>query len=137
MSIPADHILVVHGKLSVNVPRKLFKGDDAMPDEQKVAEFRKMLSERYPWLSENALDIFMKNAREKMLNIMDEETCGRNTARKLIAKDDMEGAVKHLRRWLNDHPENGDSWYLLGEVLCKIGRTEEGYAAIARGRSLK
>ena len=37
---------------------------------------------------------------------------------------------------LEQNPEDVDNWYALGELLCKAGRTEEGYKALNRGRSL-
>ena len=134
--IPQDHVAVVHGKLTVNVPRSIFAGDAAVPDEKGTERFRKMLMERYPWLSENALDVIMRNARNAVIRTMDEETCGRAGARRLVSKGRAEEAITHLRRFLETDPQNADSWYLLGEILCKVGETEKGYAAFRRGRDL-
>ena len=49
---------------------------------------------------------------------------------------DIEGAIKHLRKFLDDDPDDADSWLALGNLLCKAGRTEEGYKAINKARSL-
>ena len=134
--IPADHVAVNHGKLTVNVPRSVFVGDDAVPDETEVRRFGKMLMERYPWLSENAMDVIMRNARNAVLKKIDEETGGKARARLLMSEDRTEEAITHLRSHLEADPQNADTWYLLGEALCKTGRTEEGYAAFRRGRDL-
>jgi len=134
--IPADHVAVDHGKLKVNVPRSIFAGDGAVPDEEEVGRFTKMLMERYPWLSENATDVIIRNARKAVLKMIDEETGGRARARLLISEDRTDEAITHLRRHLEADPQNADTWYLLGEALCKAGRTEEGYAAFRRGRDL-
>ena len=58
MSAPEGYIEVVHGKLTVNVPRKLFTGVDAVLDEKKAAEFGAMLKSRYPWLTDGSLEVF-------------------------------------------------------------------------------
>lgn len=137
MSMPHDHIAVVHGNLTVSVPRSLFIGSEAVPHEPEVKRFRKMISERYPWLSENALDVLMKNAREKMLKVIDEETGGRARAKTLMDHGKVEEAVRHLEKHLKTDPCDADTWYMLGEALCKIGRTQEGYAAISKGRKLR
>ena len=133
---PEDHIAVVHGNMTINVPRSIFIGDGAVPDTKRTKAFRKMMMERYPWLSENSMDVIMRNARNMILKMMDEETCGRAGARRLISENRVEEAILHLKRFLEKEPENADSWYLLGEVLCKAGMTDEGYAAFSRGRDL-
>jgi len=136
MNAPADHIVVMHGNLSVNIPRKLFKGPEAIPLDNEVNKFRKTLKDRYPWLTENSLDVLMKNARRVMLTTIDVETSGKAQAKILIEQGKLELAVKHLKRHLEMDPEDPDVWYLLGETLCKMGKTEEGYAAMNRGRDL-
>lgn len=136
MPTPDYHIVVTHGSLNVNVPRSLFKGTQAVPDEDAVKKFRKMLRERYPWLTENAMDVFMRNARRIMLETIDRETAGRAKSRELAAEGRIEEAIKHIRRHLEQDPNDADLWYLLGELLCKAGRADEGYAAMNRGRDL-
>ena len=46
MSAPEGYIEVTHGKLTVNVPRKLFSGVDATLDEAQAEEFGRMLKSR-------------------------------------------------------------------------------------------
>ncbi|MDY0293439.1 MAG: tetratricopeptide repeat protein [Candidatus Methanomethylophilaceae archaeon] len=136
MTAPAGHISVAHGSLTVSVPRSLFRGSGAEPDEEKVRGFGDLLRARYPWLTEGSLEVLMRNARREMLRIIDEETCGRARSRDLAAEGRLEEAVAHLERHLERNPGDADSWYALGELLCRAGRPEEGYRAINRGRDL-
>lgn len=80
------HISVKHGNMLINVPRNLFRGPDCEFVDDKVKEFRRIMSGRYPWLTENSLDVLLRNARNEMLRITDEET----------------GAVPRARAW---HPK--------------------------------
>ena len=134
MSAPDGYITVVHGKMSVNVPRNCFSGADAAIDRKKADEFGKLIRARYPWLTEGSLEVLFNNARKEMLRVLDEESGGRNTCRRLEKKGDLEGAIEHIREHLEEDPEDPDAWYALGELLCKAGRTEEGYRAFAEGR---
>ena len=130
------HITVQHGSLSIKVPRDLFHGPECELVEDKVRDFRDMLSKRYPWLTENALDVFMKNARKEMLRTIDEETGGRTASKQMASKGKFDDAIRHLKEHLERDPNDADSWYTLGELLCKSGKVEEGYRAMNRGRSL-
>ena len=136
MSVPENHITISHGSMTVNIPRDVFEGPDAVMNPEKEKELRDMLSKRYPWLTSNALDVIMKNARREMLRVMDEESGGRSTSRRLSSQGKNEMAIAHLEQHLKEHPEDADSWYALGELLCKVGRAEEGYKAMKKGRSL-
>jgi len=134
--IPAGHFPVTHGKLVVNVPRDIFKGDGAAIDREKAAPFREMLEARYPWLTDNSLDVLMETARKTMVGILDEETNGRSLSRELESQGRTEEAIGHLKEHLEKDPQDADTWYALGELLCRSGRAEEGYKAFARGREL-
>jgi len=134
--IPAGHFSVIHGNLVVNVPRNIFKGNGAAIDEEKAAPFRDMLKHRYPWLTENSLNILMENARAAMIRILDEETNGRSLSEELESRGRPDEAIRHLKKHLEKNPQDADTWYALGELLCRSGRTEEGYKAFARGREL-
>ena len=127
---------MAHGSLTVNVPRSLFRGNECAYDPAKQAEFGRMLRSRYPWLTEGSLEVFYRTAQREMLAVKDEETCGRNGSILLESSGDIEGAIKHLRKFLDDDPDDADSWLALGNLLCKAGRTEEGYKAINRAHSL-
>ncbi|MDR2698695.1 MAG: tetratricopeptide repeat protein [Candidatus Methanoplasma sp.] len=134
--IPAGHFPVTHGKLSVSVPRSIFKGGGAAIDEEKATPFRAMLRSRYPWLTDNSLDVLMEKARKTLVGILDEETHGRSLSRELESRGRTEEAIGHLREHLERNPDDADTWYALGELLCRSGRAEEGYKAFARGREL-
>lgn len=136
MTAPENYISVTHGSMTVNVPRDLFEGNDASFNEQRVTEFRSMLQRRYPWLSDNSMDVLMRNARKEMLRVMDEESGGRSTSKRLASQGKYQMAIQHLEEHLKEHPDDADSWYALGELLCKAGRAEEGYRAMKKGRSL-
>ena len=131
-----DDLKVVHGSMTLSVPRDLFRGQDAEFVPDKVMRYRDIIGHRYPWLSENALDVIMQNARKEMLRVMDEESGGISGSRRLSARGRDDLAIMHLEERLKEHPDDTDSWYALGELLCKAGRTEEGYAALRKGRSL-
>lgn len=130
------HITVTHGSLTIKVPRDLFYGPECELDEKKTKEFRDILSKRYPWLTENGLDVIMRNARKEMLRTIDEETGGRVASKNMASKGKYDQAIKHLKAHLERDPNDADSWYTLGELLCKAGNVEEGYRAMNRGRSL-
>ena len=134
--IPADHFSVTHGNLVVSVPREIFRGYAAVIDESRAVPFRELLKSRYPWLTENSLDVLMANARKIMVGILDEETNGRSLSKDLESRGRPDEAIKHLKEHLEKDPENAETWYALGELLCRNGRTEEGYKAFARGREL-
>ena len=122
--------------MTVNVPRDLFRGPDAEVVPEKTLPFRRMMRNRYPWLSENAMDIIMNRARQEMLRILDEESGGRALSARLANSGDTVGAIRHLQEHLAEDPDDADSWYALGKLLCQCGRTAEGYQAFARGRKL-
>jgi tetratricopeptide (TPR) repeat protein len=127
---------VTHGNLTVSVPRNIFKGDGAAIDEEKAAPFRQMLKQRYPWLTDNSLDVLMEKARRTMIGIRNEETNGLSMCRELESQGRPEEAIKHLRKRLEIDSNDPDLGYALGELLCKTRQKEEGYKAFAKGREL-
>ena len=130
------YITVMHGNMTVNVPRDLFVGPDASFDKDKTDRFREVMKSRYPWLNSNSMDVLLNNARKEMLRVRDEETGGRSESKRYASQGKNELAIRHLEDYLKEHPDDADSWYALGELLCKCGRTEEGYRALNKGRSL-
>ncbi len=132
----AGHITVVHGNLTVDVPRRLFKGADCTIDDEAAAPFMDMLRGRYPWLTQNSVDVLMTKARREMIRVLDEETKGRSHSSSLADKGKLDEAIAHMRLHIEMDPEDADSWYALGELLCKAGDAEEGYKALNRGRAL-
>ncbi len=130
----ANHITVQHGNLCVDVPRSIFTGNDCRVDPEKAAPFRTMVRNRYPWISENSMDVLLVKAQKEMMRVRDQETNGRSHSRHLESIGKVEEAIAHLQLHLENEPDDADSWYRLGELLCKAGRPEEGYKAFARGR---
>ena len=137
MTVPQDCIEVVHGKMTLAVPRDIFSGRDAVIDQEKARSFAEKTKKRYPWVTDNAMEVIMRNARKEMLRLNDERTGGRSTSKRLESEGKTEMAILHLRKHLEEHPDDADSWYALGELLCKTGKVEEGHRAINKGRSLK
>ena len=136
MTAPENHITVNHGSMAVNVPRDLFRGIDAELVDDKVIEFRSMMKKRYPWLSDGSLDVLLRNARKEMLRVMDEESGGRSTSKRLSSQGKHSIAIEHMIEHLNEDPGDADGWYTLGELYFKAGKVDEGYKAMNRGRSL-
>ena len=136
MTVPQDCIEVVHGKMTLAVPKDIFSGRDAVIDEGKARQFSEKTKSRYPWITDNAMEVIMRNARKEMLRLNDDRTGGRSTSRRLESEGKTEMAILHLEQHLEEHPDDAESWYALGELLCRLGRVEEGHRAINRGRSL-
>ena len=131
-----DTISVMHGNMTVNVPRDIFKGNDGRIDETKEKEFRSLMKGRYPWLNDNSLEVIMRNARKEYLRTVDRETDGRSIAMRYASQGKNELAIMHLEDYLKKNPEDIDAWFAMGELLCKVGRVEEGSRAMNKGRSL-
>ncbi len=136
MTVPDDCLEIAHGKMILAVPKNIFSGRDAEIDEEKAKQFSEKTKRRYPWITDNAMVVVLRNARKEMLRLNDERTGGRSTSRKLESEGKTEMAIMHLKKHLEEHPDDADSWYALGELLCKSGKVEEGYRAINKGRSL-
>lgn len=133
--VPAGHVAVSHGKLLLTFPRSLFQGPDLVAREPEMSTFLQTVRSRYPWLSENALKVIVKNARRELERVIWEEKKGSRAGRELM-ESDLELSIAHLQRHLHENPEDADAWYVLGESLCRAGRQEEGYQAFQRGRRL-
>ena len=136
MTVPSDCIEVIHGKMTLAVPKDLFSGRDEVIDEGKAKAFAEKTKKRYPWVTDNAMEVIFRNARKEMLRLNDERTGGRSTSKRLESEGKTEMAIQHLKKHLEEHPDDADSWYALGELLCKSGKVEEGHRAINKGRSL-
>ncbi|MBQ8179130.1 MAG: tetratricopeptide repeat protein [Candidatus Methanomethylophilaceae archaeon] len=132
--VQADHISVTHGNLTVDVPRRLFKGRECTLDEAAAEPFRRIVQARYPWVSDNSMDVLLKKARMEMIRVRDEETKGRDHSMNLASEGRLDEAIEHMKLHLELDPDDADSWYALGDLLCKAGRGMEGYKAYNRGR---
>lgn len=132
----AGHITVVHGNLTVDVPRRIFKGRECRIDEEAAGPFREMIRGRYPWLSEGSVDVLLSKAQREMVRVLDEETNGKSHSAVLAQSGRLDEAIAHMRRHIEADPQDPDSWYALGELLCQAGDAVEGYKAINRGSEL-
>jgi tetratricopeptide (TPR) repeat protein len=128
-------IEVKHGSLTLNVPLSIFvKGTSDLND--KSDEYFSMLRRRYPWLTENSIAVLRRTTSGEMERVIEDGLRGPRKARMLSDDGKDIDAIKHLESYLIDFPEDGDAWYALGEILCKIGRNEEGYKAMNHGRRM-
>lgn len=103
-----------HGSLTVSVPYSIFKGNTAVLDPVGERRFRNLLSSRYPWLTMNALDVIVNNAREERERRIEEMKTVFQKARELIEKDRIEGALDLLDRHLEDYPDDAEALYAKG-----------------------
>ena len=67
----ADHITVVHGSLTVDVPRSIFRGAELEIDPERAEPFRRMIQDRYPWITDNSMDVLLNKARKEMIRVRD------------------------------------------------------------------
>ena len=134
--VQADHISVVHGSLTVDVPRRLFKGPECTLDEEAAGPFRELVRNRYPWISDNSVDVLLRKARLEMIRVRDEESKGKEHSRVLASQGKLDDAIRHMELHLELDPDDAHSWYELGNLLCRAGRAEEGYRAFNKGRKV-
>jgi tetratricopeptide (TPR) repeat protein len=126
---------VKHGSLELNVPLSVFvKGTCDLSKDSDV--YFGMLQQRYPWLNDNSIAVLKRRVQEEMRTVIEQQLRGPKKARMLSAEGKDMQAIQHLESYLIDFPDDGDAWYVLGEILCKIGRNEDGYKAINHGRRL-
>ena len=129
----ADHVTVIHGSMTVDVPRKVFKGKECTIDWDEAEPFKRIVMSRYPWISENAFKVIMNKAQMEMLRVRDEETNGREYSRTLAQKGKTDEAIEHLRLRLSLDPNDAKAWYDLGELLFKKGDASGGFDAFRKG----
>lgn len=129
----ADHVTVIHGSMTVDVPRRIFKGKECTIDWNEVEPFKKIIQSRYPWISDNAIKVIINKAQMEMMRVRDEETNGREYSKTLAQKGKLDDAIEHLRLRLELNPDDAKSWYDLGELLFKKGDASGGFDAFRRG----
>jgi len=131
-----NFIKMFHGRLEINVPKRMFRGRTAELVPEEVEKFRRTLSSRYPWLSRYALDEVIKGAQEAMADHIERTKRPVDRAREHMAKGRTKVALSLLEEHLVNEPEDADAWYLAAELLMKMGRGEDGFRAMARARQL-
>jgi tetratricopeptide (TPR) repeat protein len=126
---------VRHGSLELNIPYSVFvKGTSDLNDT--ADGYFSMLQQRYPWLNDNSIAVLRRRTGDEMRRIIEDGLRGPRKARILSKEGKDMQAIHHLEAYLIENPDDSDAWYVLGEILCKIGRTEEGYRMINHGRRL-
>lgn len=131
-----NFIKMYHGRLEINVPKRMFKGGTAELVPEEVEKFRGTLSSRYPWLSRYALDEVIKGAQEAMADHIERSKGPVQRAREYAAKGRLRAALRLVEEHLVEAPEDADAWYLAAELMMKLGRGEDGFRAMARARDL-
>jgi len=132
----ADHVTVIHGSMTVDVPRKIFKGKECTIDWDEVEPFKKIVQSRYPWISDNAIKVILNKAQMEMMRVRDEETNGREYSKTLAEKGKLDDAIAHLKLRLELNPNDAKAWYDLGELLFKKGDAKGGFDAFKKGDEL-
>lgn len=135
MTAPKDCFTIYHGKLQVNVPYDVFKTSSAELDPVRAEEFKKVMMSRYPWITENSMQVVFNKAKREMQTILDERREARGV-RCVSEVKDLPSEIVKTKRELERNPDDPMLWMRLGELLCKNGETEEGYKALNKGRSL-
>lgn len=124
-----------YGSLTLNIPLSVFvKGSSELNDSADA--YFSMLGERYPWLSKNSLAVLRRRTEKAMRDVIEENLRGAQKARMMSAEGKHMEAIVHLESYLVEFPDDSDAWYALGDALCGIGRTDDGYKAINHGRRL-
>ncbi len=80
--------------------------------------------------------MILEEAKEAMEKDIERGRSPSDKARERISKGDLKGALKLIEMHLVDSPQDADAWYVAGEVLCKMGRVEEGYRALGHAKKL-
>lgn len=124
MSAPEGYFSVSHGSTTLNVPRSIFQGENAVLNQAEADRFYGIVRRRYPWITPNSYKVLLDTARKEFLALRDEETGGISTSRIMAADGDLKGAIRHLRKHLEEDPEDADAWNELGQLLCRAGDAE-------------
>jgi predicted Zn-dependent protease len=130
-----NFIQVRHGRMLINVPRTLFKGKRADFVKTEADRFGKELRSRYPWLSENAVIVILREARQTMLSLIEMESGPVDIARTAFEDGRPTQALQILDKHLQLHADDSDAWHLRGVILMRLGNAEEGFKSLARSRS--
>jgi len=132
----SNFIKVQHGSMELNVPVRLFHPGTNKIREDEAAKLRAGLRAKYPWLTDNAVDVILKSAQEEMARLIDSRKTAAERAREMLRAGRIEQAVEFLEINLDIDPDDADSWYVMGEALMRSGRQKEGFQAMHKARSL-
>ncbi len=130
-----NFIEVGHGHLRVNVPLSAYEGSTYHIRPEEAEKLKTLLASRYPWLTANALKVFIEEAERTMYDHIQSQLGYMEKARNALRSGNFEKARRMAEEQLERLPEDPDVWYVLGESLCRLGKNEEGFATLAKARS--
>ena len=130
-----NFIQVSHGHLLVNVPLTSYDGTTYRIKPEEAEKLKQLLASRYPWLSQNALKVFIEEAEQAMFERIQSQLGYMEKARNALRSGNYDRAKRMAEKQLEHLPEDSDAWYVLGESLCKLGESDKGFAALAKARS--
>jgi hypothetical protein len=130
-----NFIQVRHGRMLINIPYTLFRGKRAEIVSSEAERLGRGLRARYPWLSENAVQVVFKEARETMLSLIEMESGPVEIARTTYEDGHPTDALRMLDEHLRTHENDSDAWHLRGVILMRLGRADEGFKSLARSRT--
>ena len=133
---PAHFIKVGHGKMELNIPITLFEEGTARIRMEQAEMLREKLKCQYPWLSDNAIDVILRNASEEMSRLIETRKPPSQKAREMIDQGRYEQALAYLDVHLDLEPEDIDCWYVRSETLFKLERNEEAFQSMRTGQRL-
>ena len=132
----ANFIKVQHGSMELNIPTKLFEPGTNRIRQDEANKLRAGLKAKYPWLTDNAVDVILRNSQEEMSRLMDARRSAAERAREMLREGKNEHALAFLEAHLDVEPDDADAWYVRGEALMRAGRAKEGFEAMHHARSL-
>ena len=130
-----NFIQVRHGRMLINAPRTMFRGNRAEIVSAEAERFGRELRSRYPWLSENAVRVVLGEARQTMLALIEMESSPVEQARTRFEDGHPSEALQMLDAHLLKHKDDSSAWHLRGVILMRLGRADEGFKSLARSRS--
>jgi len=130
-----NFIEVSHGHLLVNVPLSAYEGTTYHIRPEEAEKLKRMLASRYPWLSPNALKVFIEEAEQAMFDRIQSQLGYMDKARHAMATGNYQRSKLMAERHLERLPDDSDALYVLGESLCRLGESEKGLATLAKARS--
>ncbi|MCG7845333.1 MAG: hypothetical protein MIO90_07885 [Methanomassiliicoccales archaeon] len=130
-----NFIEVCHGHLRVNVPFTAYEGSTYKMKVEEAERLKALLASRYPWLTENALKVFIEEAEQTMQDKIQASLSYMDKARNALRSGNYERAKRMAERHLEKLVDDPDALYVLGEALCYLGEKEAGFATLAKARS--
>lgn len=131
-----NFIEVSHGHLKVNVPLSAYEGTTYHIKPEEAENLKRMLASRYPWLTKNALKVFIEEAEQAMFDRIQSQLGYMEKARHAMASGNYQRSRSMAEKHLERLPDDPDALYVLGESLCRLGEAEEGLATLAKARSM-